>query len=97
MDALVQEPFSSGQQRACDYNHGSGTITSLHVLGMGQVDHHLGSGVLNFHSLDDGGSVVGDDDVPARGHDHFIHAFWAQASAHSVRDGTRGGDVALAD
>ena len=78
----------------------------------------MGSGVLNFHSLDDGGSVVGDDDVPARGHDltrasfiqlgavvhvgrlgsyHFIHAFWAQASAHSVRDGTRGGDVALAD
>ena len=84
----------------------------------GELQYHLGSGVLNFHSLDDGGSVVGDDDVPARGHDltrasfiqlgavvhvgrlgsyHFIHAFWAQAGAHSVRDGTRGGDVALAD
>ena len=39
-----------------------GSITHLLVLNFGEVAHDLGGGIVDGHGLENGGSIVGDEE-----------------------------------
>ena len=72
---------------------GGGAVPDLGVLGLGDLDEHLGGRVLDVHLLEDGHAVVGDDDVSHGVHEHLVHAPGPEAAPDGVGDRLRGGDV----
>lgn len=48
---------------------------------------HAGGGVHDAHVLEDGGTVVGDDDLSLRSLDHLVHATGTERCPDSVGDG----------
>lgn len=83
-------------RRAPD-DDGSGAVAGGGVLGLGELDEHLGGGLEDLHLVEDGGAVIGDDDLVGGGGDHLVHALGAQTGANRVGDGACGHDVGVAD
>ena len=83
---LLQE--LSGEDHA-----GGGSVSDLCVLGLGDLDEHLGCGVLDVHLLEDGHSVVGDDDISDGVDEHLVHSTGSQTAPDSIGNGHGGCDV----
>lgn len=47
--------------------------------------------------MENGGTVVGDDDLAGGGGDHLVHAFGAETGTDGVGDGSCGDDVGHTD
>ena len=106
---VVGEPVSAGDDGGVDVgvdqvgglleelagedDAGGGSVPDLGILGLGDLDEHLGSGVLDVHLLQDGHTVVGDDDVADGVDEHLVHSPGAEAAPDCVGDGPGGGDV----
>ena len=109
LSLLVGKPVSSGddggvdvgvdqvegflEELSCDDDGGGGTVSDLVVLCLGDLDEHLCCGVLYIHLLQDGDTVVGDDDVSEGVDEHLVHSPGAEAAPYGVSDGPGGSDV----
>ncbi len=91
---LVKEVLCTLQEFACDHHCGRGAVPDLVVLGLGDLDHHLRSRVLDIHLLQDGHAVVRDDDVADGVDEHLVHALGPERCPYSACDGLCGSDVA---
>ena len=85
------------EKSAGDDDDGGGAVTGGGVLGLGELDEHLSGGLEDLHLVEDGGAVVGYDDVAGGGGDHLVHATWTETGADGVGDGAGGEDVGLPD
>lgn len=97
VDAVGEEEEALFEECAGDDDDGGGAVTGGGVLRLGELDEHLGGGLEDLHLVEDGGTVVGDDDLVGGGGDHLVHALRAEARAHRVRHRTRRHDVSVAD
>ena len=66
VDAVGEEEEGVVEEGAGDDDDGGGAVAGGRVLRLGEVDEHLGGGLEDVHLVEDGGAVVGDDDL-ARG------------------------------
>ena len=94
MDVGVDEVLGLLEELSCEDDGGGGPVSALGVLGLGDLDDHLGGGVLDVQLLEDGDTVVGDDDVADGVDHHFVHSFGSEGGPYGVRYGFRGVDVA---
>ena len=60
MDTLSQEVLASLEEGSGNYDNRGGTVTSLNVLSLRNLDEHLSGRVDYLHLLKDGGTVIGD-------------------------------------
>ena len=93
VDVLVEELLGALQELARDHDCRGGAVADLVVLGLGDLDHHLGGRVLDVHLLQDRHAVVRDHDVADRVDEHLVHALRAECGPDCVRDGLGRGDV----
>ena len=93
VDVGVDEGLGLLQQLSGQDDGGGGAVPALAVLGLGDLDHHLGGGVLDIDLLQDGDTVVGDDDVPDGVHEHLVHSLGSEGGPDGVSDSLRGCDV----
>jgi hypothetical protein len=63
VDALVEELLGLVEQGTGEDNDTGRAVTDLVVLGLGELDEEASGLVLDFHLLDNGGSVVGDNNI----------------------------------
>mmetsp|Transcript_6458 Transcript_6458/g.17792 ORF Transcript_6458/g.17792 Transcript_6458/m.17792 type:complete len:494 (-) Transcript_6458:201-1682(-) len=59
VDAHGNQLLRLAQQLAAQHRHARRAVAHLVVLGLGDVDEHLGGGVVDLDRLQDGGAVVG--------------------------------------
>ena len=71
----------------------SGSVTDFLILHLGKIDKDLGSGVLNIETLEDRGTVVGDQDVSNLVDEHLVETLRAERALNDVCDGRDGDDV----
>ncbi|KAG5522546.1 hypothetical protein RHGRI_034641 [Rhododendron griersonianum] len=92
VNAGVEEGEALLEECAGNDDDGGGSVAGDDVLGLGELDEHLGGGLEDLHLVEDGGAVVGDDDLAGGGGDHLVHALGAQAGPDGV-----GHDIGAAD
>ena len=97
MDLALHHLVPPPQQLARHDHHPCRAVPHLRVLQLGQVDQHPGGGVVNLQLGQDGGPVVGDEDVADVVDQHFVQADGAQGGFHDVGHGDGGGYVSGAD
>ena len=76
-----------------DDDGGGGSVSDLLVLGLCDLHEHLGRGVLDVHLLEDGHTVVGNDDVADGVDEHLVHSPRSEAAPYGIGDGPCRGDV----
>ena len=73
-------------QRA-GHDRGRGrAVAHFMLLGLGNIDHHLGGRMIDIHFIQNGDAVVGDDHLTEPVHQHSIQSFGADRSLHRRRD-----------
>lgn len=97
VDALVEHLLSGTEKASGNDDDRSGTVTGLDILSLGELDEHAGGGVHDGHVLEDGGTVVGDDDLTVGGLDHLVHALGAERGTNSIADRLGSREVGAAD
>ena len=93
MDVLLDEIFTALQQFACDDHRTGGTIETMLLLGFGHFNNHLGCRVLNVHFLENGSTVIGDDNVAHTVDEHFVHTLGSKCGPYRICDSLCSGDV----
>ena len=93
MDVGVDEVLGLLEELSCEDDGGGGPVSALGVLGLGDLDDHLGGGVLDVQLLEDGDTVVGDDDVADGVDEHLVHSPRSEAAPYGIGDGPCRGDV----
>lgn len=63
MDTLLEELLTGVKEGSSDDNDGGGSISGFNILSLGDLDEHLGGRVDDLHLLEDGGSIVSDEDL----------------------------------
>jgi hypothetical protein len=96
VNVLIQEILSLLEELPCEDHRGGGSVADLIVLGLGDLDHHLGGGVLDIDLFEHGGAVVGDGDVPEAVDEHLVHAPRPQGRLEHLGDDLRRSHVRLA-
>lgn len=79
----------------------SGSITHLLVLNFGEVAHDLGGGIVDGHGLENGGSIVGDEERTRCGSDllftlrrgeyilnDFVHSLGTESGLDEIGNGS---------
>ena len=84
VDVGVDELLGLLEQLPGEDDGGRGPVPALGVLGLGDLDDHLGGGVLHVDLLQDGDAVVGDDDVPDGVDEHLVHSLGAEGRPDCV-------------
>mmetsp|Transcript_34240 Transcript_34240/g.58610 ORF Transcript_34240/g.58610 Transcript_34240/m.58610 type:complete len:562 (+) Transcript_34240:259-1944(+) len=97
---LLDELLRLAQELARQHADRRGAVTDLVVLHLGDVDEHLGRGVVDEDRLQNGGTVVGDGDMAtlARGLQNLVHPLRPQRGLHEIGDRERahnGGHASL--
>lgn len=60
------------EQLGRNNDDGRGAIAHLLILQPGQIDEHLGSGMLHIELGENGGAIVGDHDLASSVDDHLV-------------------------
>ncbi|MPM66600.1 hypothetical protein SDC9_113510 [bioreactor metagenome] len=74
------------QKLPCENDGGCGTVPYFCILGLRDLDQHLGCRVLYIHLLEDRHTVVGYDNIPHGVHEHLVHSPGTKAAPHRVRN-----------
>src|SRR3989454_36329 len=93
MDVLVDQVLRLLEQLSRQDDGRRGAVAGFLVLGLRDLDEHLGRGVFDVNLLEDRDAIVRDDDVSEAVHEHLIHSAGAQGRAHRIRNRLRGRDV----
>ena len=67
----------------------------FYVSGEGKIDENTGGGMFYFQLGEDGGSVVGDEDVANVVDEHLVKTYGSKGCFDNVGHGKGGGDIAL--
>mmetsp|Transcript_8220 Transcript_8220/g.9954 ORF Transcript_8220/g.9954 Transcript_8220/m.9954 type:complete len:568 (-) Transcript_8220:99-1802(-) len=95
VDALLQKFLGLLEDGTSEHNDTSGAVTDLVVLRSGQLSEESGSLMMDLHLLEDGGTIVGDDNLAIRADEHLVHTLGAERGLHEGGDSARGHDVDL--
>ncbi|KAI3492768.1 hypothetical protein L1887_42565 [Cichorium endivia] len=93
VDALVEHFFGRAEQASGYNDDRGGAVAGLDVLRLRELDEHACSRVHDGHVFEDGGAVVGDDDLAVGRLDHLVHSLGAERGAHGIANGLGGGQV----
>ena len=93
MDVGVDQGLGLLEQLSGQDDAGRGSVSALGVLGFGDLDDHLGGGVLDIDLLEDGHSIVGDDDISDGVDQHLVHSLGSEGGPDRVGHGLGGADV----
>ena len=63
MNSLVEELLGSLQEGTGDNDDGCGSISSLNILSLGDLDKHLSSWMNDGHFVQNSGAIIGDDNL----------------------------------
>jgi hypothetical protein len=69
-----------------DDNRGS-AIANLSVLDLGELNEDLGSGVLNFELLENGGTIIGNGNITDVIDEHLVETLRAERALNDIREG----------
>lgn len=97
VETLSHQILDGSQKSSSNNDNGGSSVTSLNILGLGDFDEHSSGWVNNFHLLEDGGSIVGNDNLSLGILDHFIHTSWSQRSSDDISDSFGSNDVGGSD
>ena len=84
MHVLLDEILTALQQFARQNHSRRRAVKAVLLLGFGDFNDHLRSGMLYVHFFENGGAVVGDDHVTHRVDEHLVHALWPERRTNSV-------------
>lgn len=73
VEVTVNELEGLDYKASGQHDHTGSTVTDLIILTLGKLDEESGDGVLDLHLLDNGGSVVSDQDLSVGSLDHLVH------------------------
>lgn len=93
VEALIKKEHSLFQDGAGKHHNTCGTITDFVILGAGELDQESGSRVLNFHLLNNGGSIIGYGDFTVGGLHHLVHTLGSHRGTQSVGNRAGSSDV----
>ena len=95
VNTFIQKFLGLLKDGTSEDNNTSCSITDFVVLRSGQLDKESGGLVMNFHLLQDGGTIIGDDDFTIWTDEHLVHTFWAEGCLEETGNGSCGQDVDL--
>ncbi|CBI15515.3 unnamed protein product, partial [Vitis vinifera] len=72
-------------------------IVGNNILRLRELHKHLCRRLEHLHLVENGGAVVGNDNLAAGGGNHLVHALGAQAGADGISHSSCRDDVGLAD
>ncbi len=93
MDLLIQKALGLLEQLSGQDHCGGGAVSHLSILGLGDLHHHLGCGVLYVHLLKNSDAVVGYDHIAQGVDHHLVHALGPQGGPDRSGHGLGGHDV----
>ena len=74
MNILLHEVLATLEEFSSDDDSAGGAVVAVLLLGLGDLDDHLSSGVLDVHLLEDGSTVVGDYNISHAVDQHLVHS-----------------------
>lgn len=95
VDTLVKELLSLVKKGTGENDDTSGAITDLVVLRLRELDKETSSLVLDLHLLNNGGTVVGNNNITIGADKHLVHSLGAKRGSHQLGNGSCGQDVSL--
>mmetsp|Transcript_1006 Transcript_1006/g.1808 ORF Transcript_1006/g.1808 Transcript_1006/m.1808 type:complete len:305 (+) Transcript_1006:748-1662(+) len=95
VDALVEQLLGLLEDGAGKDHHSGRAVSNLVVLRSGQLDKEFGGLVVDLHLLEDGGTIIGDDDIAVGTDQHLVHALGTEGGLEEGGDGPGGQDVDL--
>ena len=95
VNTFIQKFLSLLKDGTSEDNNTCSSITNFVILGGRQLDKKSGGLVMNFHLLQDGGTIVGDDDFTIWADKHLVHTFWSEGSLEETGNGSCGQDINL--
>src|SRR5213078_2647240 len=93
MNVLFDQIFRLLEQLTREDDRRGRAVAGLLVLGLRDLDEHLGRRVLDVNLLQDRHAIVRDHDVPEAVDQHLVHPAGPEGRADRVRNGLRRGDV----
>ena len=93
VDVGVDELLGLFEKLSGEDDAGGCSVSALGVLGLGDLNDHLGGGVLDIDLLQDGDTVVGDDDISDGVHEHLVHSLGSEGGPDGIGDRLGGCDV----
>ena len=93
MQAFVEQTFCVGKQGASQNRRRRRAVVAHALLGVCCFYNHLRTGVADVKLLQDGSTIVGDDDIATAVYHHFVHTRWAQSGPHRIGNGLCCSDV----
>merc|ERR1711963_840933 len=97
VDSFLEQLVSGVQETAGHHTDGGGSVTSLDILRLAELDQHPGSGVDHVHLIEDGSPVVGDGHLTLGVLDHLVHAPRTQTGPDGVGQSLGRLDITLPD
>ena len=85
MDPHFEESFALLHHRACKHDDRGGSVSCFDILRLGSFNQDLGGRVQHGQVLQNGGTVVRDQDFAFRVLDHLVHALGTERSSEDVR------------
>ena len=84
VNVSVDEGLGLLEELSCENDCGSGSVSALVILSLGDLDNHLGCRVLDIDLLEDGHSVVGDGDVSDGVNEHLVHSLGSKGGPDCI-------------
>ena len=97
VDAVLDQVVAAAEELGGDDDDRGGAVADLVVLELGQIDQDAGGGMLHLELAEDGGAVVGDEDVADVVDEHLVEADGSQGRLDDVGHGEGGRYVADAN
>lgn len=95
VNTFIQKSLGLLKDGTSEDNNTSGSVADLVILRGRQLDKESGGLVMNFHLLQDSGTIVGDDDFTIRTDKHLVHTLWAEGCLEETGNGSCGQDIDL--
>jgi len=93
VDVVLEQVLGLREQLPGQDRGGGRAVADFLLLRLGDLDDHLGGGVLDVHLAQDGRPVVRDDDVAVVRDEHLVHAARAECRPYGFGDRFAGVDV----
>jgi hypothetical protein len=95
VNSLIKEPLGLIEEGSGEHDDSGGSITDFVVLRLRELDEEASGLMLDFHLLNDGSTVVGNDNVTIWADEHLVHTLGAKGGSHELGNGSCGQNVSL--
>jgi hypothetical protein len=97
VDTLIEKLLGLLEDGASEDHNSGSSISDLIVLGCGKLYQKSGGLMMDLHLLEDGGTIVGDDDLSVWRNQHLVHTLWTEGSLKEGSNSSGGQDVNLSN